>query len=150
MGNLGKFKKKVKKNSANTIILDEKTQAILMRLSINYANLLENKKYDKAFSMLNWAAQNKDLITLEAIDIMNLTMAEALNIDYKSFPLETRLTFFLENLHYVEQFFSLPCATEDLPEDNEEYERIKESFSDENELLLRQYLEKVDKSKKIN
>lgn len=149
MGSLGKFKKKVKKHSANTIILDEKTQNILMRLSINYANLLEDKKYDKAFSMLSWAVQHKDPITLEAIDIMNLTMAQTLNIDYKSFPPETRLTFFLENLHYVEEFFSLPPATEDLPEDSEEYKSAEKVFSDENELLLRQYIEKVN-LKKIN
>ena len=151
MGNLGKFKKKVKKLNSQDLELTKKGQTILMRLGINYGYLLENKEWEKALAMVQWAEENQDLIALKAIDTFHQMVAQQLNINYHSLPQKKRLSFLLDNPQYAEKFFSTYgsiSSTPLLPEEKMDPQRVAELYSEESTKLLGRYLDKVDQSKR--
>jgi hypothetical protein len=132
--------------------LTKECKIILMRIGLNYCTLLSNKDFLKANALLKWAQQNHDPLALEAINLINTFFVDQLhhsNINYHSLPYDKRLSFFLDNPHYLEQFFSNQIAgslIDLMPKDETLPQKIDDLYNQENNLLFNQYLVGIEHS----
>ena len=134
-------------NSSDSLTKESKT--ILMRVALHYGILLEKKEIEKAKAMLHWAQQKHDPLTLEAIDLINSFFAQQLKLTYHSLPQNKRLSFFLDNPHYLQEFFSSEAAnllTHLIPQDLDLPQKLEDLYNQENTQLFQQYLTAIDLS----
>lgn len=111
MGNLGKFKRKVRKKSAFVEITapeaDDKDMELMLGFATLYFDLLESKEWDKVKDLVLWANKTRDPYARSGIDMVNGNIVEQLGGTYFSLKdLNKKISFLVDNPQYVEDFFS--------------------------------------------